>query len=198
MPNVMRAAAVLSLVALPLAAGAQTAPLAPEKQIAAAVAPLPKEMREGATVLGYGADGKLTSLRAGTGDMICLADDPAVERFHVACYHKGLEPFMARGRELRAAGKKTTAEVDTVRFAEIKAGKLKIPTGASSLYSLTGEPTSYDAATGEIKGASPLHVVYIPFATAETTGLSAVPTRTSAWIMFPGTPKAHIMFTPSM
>ena len=30
--------------------------------------------------------------------MICLADDPNESpRWHVACYHKALEPFMARG-----------------------------------------------------------------------------------------------------
>ena len=196
MPNVLRSLVLLSLVSAP--AVAQNAPLAAEKQIAAAVAPLPKEMRDGATVLGYGADGKLASLRAGKGDMVCLADDPKVERFHVACYHRSLEPFMARGRELRAAGAKSTAAVDTVRYAEIKAGKLVMPTSPASLYSLTGPPTSYDVATGAITGASPLHVVYISMATSESTGLSATPVQGAAWIMFPGTPKAHIMFTPTM
>ena len=47
-------------------------------------------------------------------------------------------------------------------------------------------------------GARPLYVVYIPFATAESTGLSATPAPGTPWIMFPGTPKAHIMFVPDM
>jgi hypothetical protein len=34
----------------------------------------------------------------------CLASDPAVARFHVACYHHSLEPFMACGRALREQG----------------------------------------------------------------------------------------------
>ena len=53
-------------------------------------------------------------------------------------------------------------------------------------------------ATGAVTGARPLYVVYIPFSTAESTGLSATPARGTPWIMFAGTPKAHIMFTPDM
>jgi hypothetical protein len=43
-----------------------------------------------------------------------------------------------------------------------------------------------------------LYVVYIPGATPESTGLPATPGPNSPWLMFPGTPKAHIMFIPSM
>jgi hypothetical protein len=41
-------------------------------------------------------------------------------------------------------------------------------------------------------------VVYIPFATPGSTGLSATSVAGAPWIMYPGTPKAHIMFTPTM
>ena len=176
---------------------AQVQQLPPEQQITAAVLPLPQGMREGATVLGYNAEGKLVSLRSGKGDMVCLADDPAQERFHVACYHRSLEPFMARGRALRAKGTKRD-QIDTLRYSEIRSGKLKMPRTPASLYSLTGESDAFDAASGTLTKASPLHVIYIPFATEKSTGLSAVPSDKMAWLMFPGTPKAHIMFVPSM
>jgi hypothetical protein len=166
-----------------------------EQQIAAAVLPLPADLRAGATVMGYAPDGWFVTLREGAGAMTCLASNPKMDRFHVACYHKSLEPFMARGRELRAQGV-TGEQVDTVRFREARSGKLKLPKEPALLYSLTGG--SFDAATGAAPGARPLFVVYIPFATVESTGLSAVAARGSPWIMFPGTPKAHIMFTPSM
>jgi hypothetical protein len=166
-----------------------------EHQIAAAVLPLPADLRATATVLGYAPDGRFVTLRAGLGAMTCLASNPKADRFHVACYHKSLEPFMARGRELRAQGV-TGDQVDTVRFREVRGGKLKVPKEPALLYSLTGG--SFDPATGSAPGARPLFVVYIPFATVESTGLSAAPARGSPWIMFPGTPKAHIMFTPSM
>ena len=166
-----------------------------EQQIAAAVLPLPTDLRAGATVMGYAPDGRFVTLREGAGPMTCLASNPKMERFHVACYHKSLEPFMARGRELRAQGV-TGEQVDTVRFREVRSGKLKLAKEPALLYSLTGG--SFDPATGTATGARPLFVVYIPFATAESTGLSAVAARGTPWIMLPGTPKAHIMFTPSM
>jgi hypothetical protein len=160
-------------------------------QIAAAVTPLPAEMRAGATVLGYTAVGKpLVTLRQGTNDMICLAPDPKTA-FHAACYHNSMEPFMARGRALRASGV-TGAQVDTVRFAEVKAGKIKMPTQPSMLYQIFGG--TFDSVTARASGGNSLFVTYIPFATAATTGISANPSSTGPWIMFPGTPKAHIMY----
>ncbi|MDX1531865.1 MAG: hypothetical protein R3362_10100 [Rhodothermales bacterium] len=173
------------------------APPAADVQITAAVAPLPEVFRPDATVLGYASDRDgLVPLREGDGAFVCLADDPAVERFHVACYHRSLEPFMARGRALRAEG--YAAEVDSIRYAEIDAGTLPMPDHPAALYSLTGPPETFDAATGSISGARPLYVVYIPFATAASTGLPTEPVTGAPWLMFPGTPKAHIMFVPEM
>ena len=193
-----RVAALAALALFPAVAIAQAKPLTAEQQIASAVLPLPPEMRAGATVMGYAdASSQLTTLRRGTNDMICLASAPAGAQFHVACYHRDMEPFMARGRELRSSGVKG-GQVDTVRFAEVKAGKLKMPSQPSALYSLTGDAGAFDPATGEAKGASRLYVVYIPFATAQSTGISARPSGSAPWIMYPGTPKAHIMFTPGM
>jgi hypothetical protein len=170
--------------------------LPPAIQIASAIAPLPEQFKEGATVLGFQGDAKtLVSLRQGDGVYICLADDPKeAERYHVACYHKDLEPFMLRGRQLRAEG---STNVDSARYAEIKSGKLSMPNHPSALYSLTGKRESLDASTGLLPNAVPLYVVYIPNATGESTGLPTKP-GPGPWIMFPGTPKAHIMFTLRM
>lgn len=190
----------LSASALALALGCGTAwaqvPPAPQ-QIAAALLALPKELGRDATVLGYSSDGTLVALRSGTGPMICLASNPKEEQFHVACYHRSLEPFMARGRALRAQGV-TGDKVDSVRFAEARAGKLALPTQAAMLYSLTGPAGSFDSTTSTAPNARPLFVVYLPNATSSSTGLSATPIEGGPWIMFPGTPKAHIMFAPGM
>jgi hypothetical protein len=167
------------------------------QQIAAAVLPAPLELRSTATVLGYNPDGALTTLRKGTGPLICLATNPANAEFHVACYPRSLEPFMARGRALRTQGIEG-GEVDTVRFREIHAGILRMPRNPAVLYSLTGKPGSFDPVTETAKGARQLFVVYIPNATPESLGLSAVPAEGTPWVMYPGTPKAHIMFVPKM
>ena len=135
-------------------------------------------------------------LREGKNGMTCLALFVIRDDFHVACYHKGLEPFMARGRELRAQGVKGD-KVDSVRFAEIKSGKLKMPL-YGALYSLSGKKEAWDPRTGKVTGATPLGVVDIPGATTESTGLSANPSQGGPWIMFPGTPKAHVMIVGAM
>jgi hypothetical protein len=179
-----------------VAAPASRLTLTAEQQIAVAVTPAPKEFRDSATVLGYGPDGKLRELRRGSGVLVCLAPDPARERVQAACYHRSLEPFMARGRQLRAEGAKPD-QVDSVRFAEVRAGRLSFPGQPAMLYSITGDPGSYDAATGTIKGR-PLFVVYVKDATAASLGLPAQPAQGVPWIMHPGTIKAHIMFTPTM
>jgi hypothetical protein len=167
------------------------------QQIAGAVLAAPADLRPTATVLGYGTDGKLTTLRAGTGPLICLASDPANAEFHVACYHRSLESFMARGRALRLRGVKG-AGVDSVRFREIRRGTLRMPRGPAVLYSLTGKAGSFDPAAGTATGARQLFVVYVPGATPGSLGVSAVPAEGVPWVMFPGTPKAHIMFVPKM
>jgi hypothetical protein len=192
---VLPGALLASMAAAPVSALAQGAIPARDEQIAAAVLPLPPDFRASARVLGYGADGKLVPLREGKG-MTCLASDPKAARFHVACYAQSMEPFMARGRELRAQGVTNAAEVDSVRFREVRSGKLEMPRHPAALYSLTDG--TFDAKSGKVTGARHLYVVYIPFATAESTGLSTRPNGNQPWIMFPGTPKAHIMFTPSM
>jgi hypothetical protein len=196
------------LVVLPFVVGAQTpqapaaaaapAPLSEAQQIASAVLPLPTEFRADARVLGYRGSGReLVPLREGSGAFVCLASNPALPRFHVACYHRSLEPFMARGRALRAAGVMGD-QVDSVRFAEIRKGTLAMPKQPAALYSLTGPAGSYDAATGTVSGARALSVIYIAGATTASTGLSARPTEGAPWLMFPGTPKAHIMLVPKM
>ena len=74
------------------------------EQIAATVLAAPDELRADATVLGYDAAGKLTTLRKGSNILVCLADNPTDNKFNAACYHRDLEPYMARGRELVAQG----------------------------------------------------------------------------------------------
>ena len=193
---------VCTSVLLAAVANAQTPAGSPasipsaDEQITQAVLPLPNDLRASATVLGYAPDGKFITLRNTGGAMTCLANNPQVPRFHVACYHKSLEPFMARGRELRTQGV-TGDQMDSVRFREARAGTLKLPDKPALLYSLTGQKDAYDPATKTAKG-NPLFVVYIPFASGESTGLSAIPARGTPWVMFPGTPKAHIMFVPGM
>jgi hypothetical protein len=161
-------------------------------QIKTAVLAAPKAQQDAATVLGYDAGGAVVTLRAGTNHLICLAADPKQDGFSVACYHKALEPFMARGRELAAQGKKGV-EITKIREDEVKSGQLHMP-DRGVLNVTTGKR---EATTGEITELYTRYVVYIPYATPETTGIPLAPaTPGGPWIMDPGTHRAHIMINP--
>lgn len=69
-----------------------------EVQIKTAVLAAPEDKRDGAMVYGYNSKGEFVVLRKGTNELVCLTDDPNSPGFNVSCYHKDLEPFMARGR----------------------------------------------------------------------------------------------------
>lgn len=166
-------------------------------QIKTALLAAPEEFREGATVFGYSKEGKLVTLKEGSNDLICLADDPAVKGFNVASYHKDLEPFMKRGRELKAEGKKGK-EIEYIRTKEVNDGNLLMPASPTTLYVLTAPDNEYDTETGEVSNTYLRYVIYTPYTTAETSGLPLRPHAPGMpWIMDPGTPHAHIMISPA-
>lgn len=167
-----------------------------EAQIAMAVQAAPEDKREAAAVMGFDENGKLVLIRKGSNELICLSDDPSKEGFNVACYHKDLEPFMARGRALREEGK-SNSEIFEIREEEAKSGTLKMPEKPATLHVLSGANGKFNAETGKVEGANYRYVVYIPFATAESTGLPIRPMVPGGpWIMDPGTHRAHIMISP--
>lgn len=164
----------------------------PEWQIKTALLAAPNGAQDDATVLGYDRNGAVVTLRQGTNNLICLADNPKQKGFSVACYYKELEPFMARGRVLAAEGKNPN-EILKIREEEVKSGKLKMP-DRSVLNVTTGV---LDEATGEVTDLYTRFVVYIPYATPETTGIPLAPLVPGGpWIMDPGTHRAHIMINP--
>lgn len=164
-----------------------------EDQIAAALLAAPADRRDGAKVYGYDEKGNLVTLREGTNDMVCLADRPGDGGWSVACYHESVDPYMARGRELRAQGV-SGGEVNERRWTEVAEGTLDLPDGAV-LYVLHGD--GWDAEAGKVENPYLRWVIYRPFATPEDTGLPTLPrTPGEPWLMFPGTAGAHVMITP--
>lgn len=161
-------------------------------QIRTALMAVPEEFRDGAKVYGYTASGQFTTLREGSNAYIALADDPATTSFSTAAYHKDLDPFMARGRQLKSEGRDFQEIFDT-RESEVRSGALKMPERAT-LCVFTG---TVNPQTGDIENPYVRYVFYIPFATGESTGLPTTPAPPGhAWLMDPGTHRAHIMITP--
>ena len=167
-----------------------------EALIAASLMAAPAASRDGCKVIGYNMAGEFVTLKEGDNEFIVLADDPKKSGFNAACYHKSLEPFMARGRELRAEGK-TGPEIFDIREEEAKSGKLDMGIPGATLHIYYGESDRYDPETNEVEDAQYRYVVYLPFATAESTGLPEQPIGSNhPWILNPGTHRAHIMISP--
>ena len=192
----MKAILSISIMLAGASAFAQSIPSA-AIQIQTAVLSVPADKRADATVLGYNEKGDFVELRKGSNEMICLADDPKIEGLNVAGYHKDLEPFMKRGRDLRASGK-TAKEASDMRDEEVKSGRLPMPKQPASLYVYTAAAADYNAATGSVKDGYLRYVIYVPYATAASTGLPTKPDVAGMpWLMDAGSHRAHIMISPA-
>lgn len=170
--------------------------LTADQQIASAILAAPEEARTNAMVYGYNANNELEILRKGSNDFICIADNPKKDGFQVVAYHTSLEPYMERGRTLNAEGK-SRQEKEEIRSTEAKNGVLQMPENPATLHIYYGEDGYFNTDTNTIENAKYRYVVYIPYATQESTGLGLSPNKTGhPWLMFPGAYNAHIMITP--
>ena len=106
--------------ALPVAACSQNTVPSAEVQIKSALLAAPPEKKDSATVYGYSEKKELILLRKGFNELVCIADDPSEKGFSAACYHKDLEPFMQRGRDLRKEGK-SGQQIFDLREKEVNA-----------------------------------------------------------------------------
>lgn len=160
----------------------------PEEQMAQALLAAPADKADGARLLGWTYGGELVELRPGTTDITCQASNPANERFSTSCYHSSLEPYFARGRELDREGA-ARADRYRIRFEEMESGQLAMPAPFATQYVFDGTWNA-DTRTGD---GQVRWVIYVPGATAESTGLSSEPQEDAPWIMMEGTPGAHVM-----
>lgn len=167
-----------------------------KEQIAMAVLAAPEADRAGAHVFGFDTNGQMITLREGTNHMIVRSDDPTKDGFEVVAYPKDVEPFMKRGRDLRAEGK-NRAEIFDIREKEMHEGTLQKPGYGSTLHIYYGEEAYYNAEKNELVNAQYRSVIYTPLATSESTGLPLRPSVPGQpWIMFPGLYRSHIMIMP--
>ncbi|NJY62725.1 hypothetical protein HC174_08140 [Salinimicrobium sp. CDJ15-81-2] len=170
--------------------------LSKEIQIKTASLAAPEDLREGVMVYGYDETGELVVLQEGTNHLVCIADDPSKKGINVSCYSKKLEPFMTRGRQLIEEGK-AEMERREIRRNEAESGELELTDTPAMTYILSGTEENYDRNTGELKDGHFRYVIYIPYATTESTGLPDKPFAPGMpWLMDPGTHRAHIMVTP--
>lgn len=172
------------LVAVLLLGGSQVpSQKSGNQQIREAIRALPEALREGAKVVGYAESGERVTLKKGSNGMTCWADDPrpnSDEPFYVVCFPESLERFFKRNRDLKEGKVPNRRKVLT---AEIEAGKIPLPEFAMR-YTLRGQI---------FEEALPLTVIHVPYAKTDGTGLSSEVDNFRPWLMWAGTPLAHIM-----
>jgi len=159
-----------------------------DDQIAQAVMPLPEDLQAGATVVTYDpATGARKVLRQGTNSLECEPTNPA-DGF-TRCYSNLTVPRRELEAKLRAE-KKSNQEIEDAVAAAIKAGTIKVPPFGTMAYRLSNKD-------GVIKR---LWIMSVPYATAESLGVSTVSQRDAAlkgqglpWLMLAGTAGAHVM-----
>jgi hypothetical protein len=72
-----------------------------------------------------------------------------------------------------------------------------MPNKPAALYVYSADEKDYDSKTGEVKNGYLRYVIYIPYATSASTGLSEKPSgKGMPWLMDAGTYRAHIMINP--
>lgn len=189
MRRVIGVAVALTLLApFAVRSGRAQAPESRESIIAAAVLPLPEDLRAGATVVTYDpATGARKVLRQGTNALECQPKNP--DDGFTRCYNKALGPRRDLEAKLHAE-KKSDKEIQDAVQAATKAGTIAAPTFGMMSYRLSSDD-------GRIKR---LWVMSVPNATPESIGVSTVSQRDAAlkgdglpWLMLPGTPGAHVM-----
>lgn len=140
-----------------------------------ALAAAPAAVAAHATVLAPGADGKMIKLRDGTNGFTCLPDDDD---------HSGA----------------MCADAEGMKWAESWMSHAAKPanTAPGVIYMLTGarDPSATDPFAKRVHGkevvSGPHWMLMYPFS-GRTSGLPVTPKRTGTWIMWDGTPYAHLM-----
>jgi hypothetical protein len=170
------------------------APSVSSSTIAAAVLPLPEQLRPGATVVRLNNSLQPEVLRQGKNGMVCIADAPNDSEFDVRCYRDTFIPVVYRAFQLGygVSGEKVGAE--------IKSGKLQLSNEPTAGYRCLGPIAGYDASRQSIDAQIECwQSIHFPYRTAAEIGLPderAVPEsqqREVPYVMSSGTYWSHVM-----
>lgn len=168
-----------ALVAVPLFAQA------PNDAVERALGAAPRQLREGAMVIKWKADGTYDTLRPGTNRLVCYdqSGEPNEQPFSVQCTSVGNLERVAQNKkfEKELDRDKRQAALDAAE----KDGTRVKPEYGSVFYTMAGKDQA---------SATRIHLtIAVPGATTASTGLPDNNKGGGAWIMNAGTSTAHIM-----
>ena len=168
-----------------LAMSAGTLAQAPTGNFDAALAAAPANLRDGAMVIKWKADGTYDTLRPGTNRLVCYdqSGEPSEQPFSSQCTSVGNLDRVKQNKQYEA--KEADRAKREALLAELeKAGTRVKPEFGSVFYSVSGKD----------QASARRHVtIAVPGATTATLGLPDNGKMGGAWIMGAGTSGAHIM-----
>ena len=136
----------------------------------------PRSISDNATVMAADDSGKMVKIRAGTNAWTCIPDEPNTPGLDPMCIDKsGMEWVSA----LIAKKRKPTNTTP---------GLIYMLQGGSDI-----SATNPFATTTDHYVSSPAHFMIMWPYDAKTTGFATTPKKTGSWIMWAGTPYAHLM-----
>ena len=179
----MKRIALIGVGLLALTAGSLAQ--APAADIERALLAAPRNLRDGAMVIKWKADGTYDTLRPGTNRLVCYdqSGEPGEAPFAIQCTSVGNLDRVKQNKEYER--KEADRKVREGLLAELEtSGKRVKPEFGSVFYSMNGKDQE----------SARLHVtIAVPGATAASLGLPDNPKMGGAWIMNAGTSTAQIM-----
>src|SRR5499426_4441219 len=173
---------VLTLAASPFAQSNDEA-------IEKALSPAPRQMKEGATVIKWKADGTYYTLKKGTNKMVCYdrSGEPGYQPFAVQCTSLANLDRVAQNRKFEAIADRPARQA-AIDAAEKDGTRVKPEFG--SVWLTMNAPDK--------EHATRVHTtVAVPGATAQSMGLPDNNKQGGTWIMNAGTSTAHLMIPGS-
>jgi hypothetical protein len=136
----------------------------------------PRSISDNAAVMAADASGKMVQLRPGTNGWTCIPDEPSTPGLDPMCIDKNGMDWV-QGLMAKAPKPKNTAP-----------GLIYMLEGGSDISATDPFATKTDHYV-----SSPAHYMIMWPYDAKSTGFSTTPKKTGTWIMWAGTPYAHLM-----
>jgi hypothetical protein len=168
-----------------LAVSAGSFAQAPADAIEKALSAAPRNLKEGAAVIKFKADGTYDTLKPGTNRLVCYdrSGEPGQQPFAIQCSSVANIPRIVQNRKFEAITDKAAKQA-ALEAAE-KDGTRAKPEYGSVWYTLNGADKEH---------ATHVHVtIAVPGATTQSTGLPSDNKQGGVWIMNAGTSTAHLM-----
>jgi hypothetical protein len=173
-------AIVFGVLAVSTTAFAQT----PDESIERALSAAPRQLKEGAAVIKWKADGSYDTLKKGTNRMVCYdrSGEPGQQPFAVQCTSVANLDRVAQNRKFEATTDKAARQA-LIDAAEANGTRVKPEFGSVWL-----------TMNGPDKEHARIHTtIAVPGATTQTLGLPDNAKQGGVWIMSAGTSTAHLM-----